>query len=121
MRFKIDWASLIFGSNLPFLLCFTLYFEGNFPSTSPQVAYIWRSNLMEGFLRYELGGLIFVGAYTWRAYFRNYGNPSSGDTSAVTMRASCRGLIRLMESQRKWLQRRAGTKSGFHFKEMSPL
>ena len=26
-----------------------------------------------------------------------------------------------MESQRKWLQRRAGTKSGCHFKEMSPL
>ena len=44
MRFKIDWASLIFGSNLPFLLCFTLYFEGNFPSTSPRVAYIWRGD-----------------------------------------------------------------------------
>ena len=25
MPFKIDWASLIVGKNLPFLLCFTLY------------------------------------------------------------------------------------------------
>ena len=66
MRFKIDWASLIFGSNLPFLLCFTLYFEGNFPSTSPRVAYIWRGDLTDGFLRYRFGGLIFGGAYTSR-------------------------------------------------------
>ena len=27
--------------------------EGNFPSTSPQRAYIWRGDLMEGFLRYH--------------------------------------------------------------------
>ena len=29
---------------------------------------------MEGFLCYEFGGLIFRGAYTWRAYtyFRNF-------------------------------------------------
>ena len=67
MRFKIDWASLIFGSNLPFLLCFTLYFEGNFPSTIPRVAYIWRGDLTEGFLRYRFGGLIFGGAH-----FRNF-------------------------------------------------
>ena len=25
MRFKIDWASLMVGRKLPFLLCFTLY------------------------------------------------------------------------------------------------
>ena len=25
LHFKIDWASLILGRNLPFLLCFTLY------------------------------------------------------------------------------------------------
>ena len=28
LRFKIDWASLIVGVNLPFLLCFTLYLRG---------------------------------------------------------------------------------------------
>ena len=27
---------------------------------------------MEGFLRYWFGGLIFGGAYTWGAYFRNF-------------------------------------------------
>ena len=30
-------------------------------------AYIWRGDLMEGFLRYEFRGLIFGGAY-----FRNF-------------------------------------------------
>ena len=30
---------------------------------------------MEGFLRYEFGGLIFGGAYTWRGLFSEfYGN-----------------------------------------------
>ena len=28
LRFKIDWASLVVGVNLPFLLCFTLYLRG---------------------------------------------------------------------------------------------
>ena len=55
LRFKIDWASLIVGSkiNLPFFALFYFVFEGNFPRTSPRRAYIWRGNLMEGFLRYE--------------------------------------------------------------------
>ena len=44
--------------NLLFLLCFALYFRG---------AYIWRGDLIEGFLRYEFGGLTFGGAY-----FRNF-------------------------------------------------
>ena len=47
MRFKIDWASLKWEVNLPFLLCFTLYARGN---------------LTEGFLHYDFGGLIFGGA-----------------------------------------------------------
>ena len=43
LRFKIDWASLKWEGNLPFLLCFTLY---------------WRANS-----KYKLpGGLIFGGA-----------------------------------------------------------
>ena len=57
---------------------FTLYyfvFEGNFPSTSPQGAYIWKGDLMEGFLRHRFGGLIYGGAYTWRGIFSKfYGN-----------------------------------------------
>ena len=49
MRFKIDWASLIVGSKFTVFVLFYFVFEGNFPSTSPQGAYIWRGNLTEGF------------------------------------------------------------------------
>ena len=88
MRFKIDWASLIVGSKFTVFALFYFVFEGNFPSTSPRGAYIWRGDLTEGFLRYEFGG---GGAYIWRgdltegflryrfgglifggAYFRNF-------------------------------------------------
>ena len=63
MRFKIDWASLIVGSKFTVFALFYFVFEGNFPSTSPRGAYIWRGNLTEGFLRYEFGGLIHGGVY----------------------------------------------------------
>ena len=71
LRFKIDWASLIVGMNLPFLLCFTLYLRAIFKykpaGWEGGGAHIWRGDLTEGFLRYEFGGLIFRGAY-----FRNF-------------------------------------------------
>ena len=67
MRFKINWTSLIVGSKFTFFALFFFVFEGNFPSTSPRDAYIWRGDLTEGFLRYRLGGLTFGGAY-----FRNF-------------------------------------------------
>ena len=67
LRFKIDWASLIVGSEFTVFALFYFVFEGNFPSTSPRGAYIWRGDLTEGFLRYRFGGLIFGGAY-----FRNF-------------------------------------------------
>ena len=72
MRFKIDWASLIVGSKFTVFALFYFVFEGNFPSTSPQGAYIWRGDLTEVFLRYEFGGLIFGGAYTWRGLFLEF-------------------------------------------------
>ena len=72
MRFKIDWASLIVGSKFTVFALFYFVFEGNFPSTSPRGAYIWRGDLTEGFLRYRLGGLIFGGAYTWRGLFSEF-------------------------------------------------
>ena len=62
LRFKIDWAILIAGSKFTVLVLFYFVFEGNFPSTSPQWAYIWRGDLMEGFLRYWFRGLIHGGA-----------------------------------------------------------
>ena len=72
LRFKIDWASLIVGSKFTVFALFYFVFEGNFPSTSPRGAYIWRGDLTEGFLRYEFGGLIFGGAYTWKGLFSEF-------------------------------------------------
>ena len=43
--------------------CFVLLcIRGQFPGTSPP----------EGFLRYDFGGLIFGGAYTWRSLFSEF-------------------------------------------------
>ena len=67
MHFKIDWASLIVSSKFTVLALFYFVFEGNFPRTTPQGAYIWRGDLTEGFLCYRFGELIFGGAY-----FRNF-------------------------------------------------
>ena len=72
MRFKIDWSSHIVGSKFTVFALFYFVFEGNFPSTSPRGAYIWRGNLTEGFLRYRIEGLIFGGAYTWRGLFSEF-------------------------------------------------
>ena len=63
LRFKIDWASLIVGSKFTVFALFYFVFEGIFPSTSPQRAYIWKGDLTDGFLCYWFGGLIFGGAY----------------------------------------------------------
>ena len=71
MRFKVDWASHITGSKFTVFPLFYFVFEGNFPSTSPQGAYIWRGNLTDGFFALP-GGLIFRGAYTWRGLFSEF-------------------------------------------------
>ena len=67
LRFKIDWASLTVGSKFTVFALFYFVFEGNFPSTTPRGAYIWRRDITEGFFRYEFWGLIFGGLY-----FRNF-------------------------------------------------
>ena len=72
MRLKSDWASLTAGSKFTVFALFYFVFEDNFPSTSPRGAYIWRGDLTEGFLRYQFGGLIFGGAYTWRGLFLEF-------------------------------------------------
>ena len=53
LHFKIDWASLIVGSKFTVFALFYFVFEGNFPISNPQGAYIWRGDLTEGFLRYR--------------------------------------------------------------------
>ena len=86
MRFKIDWASLIVGSKFTVFALFYFVFEGNFPSTSPRGAYIWRGDLTEGVLRYRFGGLIFGGAYTWRGLFSEfYGNLPDQEPRSTTL------------------------------------
>ena len=71
LRFKIDRASLIVGSKFTVLALFYVVFEGNFPSTSPWGAYIWRGDLTEGFCVTGLGGLYLEGLIHGGAYFRN--------------------------------------------------
>ena len=70
---------LIFGgAYLRREICVTVFalfyfvFEGNFPSTTPRGAYIWRGNLTEGFLHNRFGGLIFGGAYIYRGLFLEF-------------------------------------------------
>ena len=64
MRFKIDWASLIVGSKFTVFALFYFVFEGNFPSTSPQGAYIWRGDLTEGFFVLRVWR-----AFIWRGLY----------------------------------------------------
>ena len=61
MRFKIDWASLIVGSKFTVFALFYFVFEGNFPSTSPRGAYIWRGDFTEGFYVTGSEGLYLEG------------------------------------------------------------
>ena len=61
MRFKIDWANLVVGSKFSVFALFYFVIEGNFLSTSPWGAYIWRGDLTEGFFASPVWG-----AYIWR-------------------------------------------------------
>ena len=70
MLFKIDWASLIVGSKSTVFVLFYFVFEGNFPSTSPQGAYIWRGDLTGFCLR--LAGLYLEGLFHGGVNFRNF-------------------------------------------------
>ena len=45
LRFEIDSARLIVGSKFTVFALFYFVFGGNFPTTSPRGAYIWRGNL----------------------------------------------------------------------------
>ena len=77
---KSIWLALYLEGNLPFFFFFfftvfaLLCFWGQFPSTSPQGAYIWRGDLTEVFLRYRFGGggLIIGGAHTWWRLFSEF-------------------------------------------------
>ena len=53
------------------MLCFTLYLRAISKYKRPGSLYL-EGELAEGFLRYEFGGLMFVGAYTWRGLFSEF-------------------------------------------------
>ena len=73
MHLKIDWASLLFGKKFTDFLCFTLYLRAISKYKPPWGgAYIWRGDLMEGFLHYEFGVLYLEGLIHLGAYFRNF-------------------------------------------------
>ena len=61
MRFKIDWSSLKVVSKFTVFALFYFVFEGNFPSTSPGGAYIWRGDLTEGFCVKSIWGSYLEG------------------------------------------------------------
>ena len=91
--FQNRLGQLVVGRKLPFLLCFTLYSRANSKYKSPPGAYIRSGDLTEGFLRYDFGGLIFEGTYTWRGFFSElYGTLSSG-SSLVKARTCARDPV----------------------------
>ena len=72
MRFKIDWVSLIVGRKFTVFALFHFVFEGSFQVQASRGAYIWSGDLTEGFFRYEVGGLVFGGAYTRLGLFSEF-------------------------------------------------
>ena len=60
----LGYTSCIVGSKFTVIALFYFVFEGNFPSTSPRGAYIWRGDLTEGFF-----ALPDWGAYIWRGLY----------------------------------------------------
>ena len=47
-------------------------YKGQFSKYKSAGAYIWSGDLTEGLLRYQIGGLIFGGVYTWRGLFSEF-------------------------------------------------
>ena len=62
----------VVGRKFTIFAFFYFVFEGKFQVQAPRGAYIRRGDLTEGFLRYDFGGLIFGGAYTWRSLFTEF-------------------------------------------------
>ena len=60
------------GRKFTIFALFYFVFEGKFQVQAPRGAYIRRGDLMEGFLRYDFGGLIFGGACTWKGLFSEF-------------------------------------------------
>ena len=83
MRFKIDWASHVIGSKFTVFALLYFVFEGNFPSTRPRGAYIWRGDLTEGFFFLGGGGLFWEFYGTLCIILRHFGVSIVGDFSVI--------------------------------------
>ena len=88
MHFKTDRARLIVGSKFTVFALFYFVFVGNFPSTSPRGAYIWRGDLTEVFCVTSLGGLYMEGPIfgIFKVYGENYQHfffNSTGKTTSL--------------------------------------
>ena len=57
LRFKIDWASLIIGVNLTFLLCFSLYLRAIFQLQAPGGLFDLEGRFNGGFFALPVWGL----------------------------------------------------------------
>ena len=76
MRFKIDWVSLIVGSNFTIFALFYFVFEGNFPSTSPRRRLYLEGRVNGGFFALPIWGCLYlVGLIHGGAYFWNFTVP----------------------------------------------
>ena len=64
LRFKIDWAGLIVGSEFNVFALFYSVCKGNFPSTSPRGRLYLDVRFNGGFF-----ALPFWGAYIWRGLY----------------------------------------------------
>ena len=60
---RLGW--LVVGRKFTIVALFYFVFEGKFQVQAPRGAYIRRGDLTEGFLRYDLGGLILF----WRGLY----------------------------------------------------
>ena len=63
---------LVVGRKFTIFALFYFVFKGKFQVQARRGAYIRRGDLTEGFLRYDFGGLMFGGAYTWRGLFLEF-------------------------------------------------
>ena len=70
--FQDQMGQLLVGREFTIFALFYFVFEGKFQLQALRGSYIRRGDLTEGFLRYDLGGLIFRGACTWSGLFSEF-------------------------------------------------
>jgi len=73
--FQNRLGQLVVARKFTIFALFYFVFEGKFQVQAPPGGLYSKGRFNGGFLRYDFGGLIFGGAYTWRGLFSEfYGN-----------------------------------------------